>query len=360
MSPTNAIPETAEMERAFYGKDASYDGVFVTGVRTTGVFCRPSCTARKPLRKNVEFFGTVKEALFAGYRPCLRCRPLAADGRQPAWVEALLAALDGSPDGRLRGPALRALGVTPERARRHFQKSYGLSFDAYCRARRLGRALHSLREGGDIDGAALDSGYESLSGFRDAFARYFGKPPGQARADDCAATAWLTTPLGPMVAAATRDGVCLLEFTDRRMLETQLATLHRRLGVPLVPGENDHVRQLRSELDEYFAGRRRAFDVPLRISGTPFQERVWRELARIPYGATRSYAEVARAVGASGAVRAVGHANGLNRIAIVLPCHRVVNASGELGGYGGGLWRKRRLLALEQGQPIDSLVPSAG
>jgi AraC family transcriptional regulator of adaptative response/methylated-DNA-[protein]-cysteine methyltransferase len=353
---TNAIPGPPEMERAFYGKDASYDGVFVTGVRTTGVFCRPSCPARKPLRRNLEFFGSVKEALFAGYRPCLRCRPLEADGRAPEWVEKLITAVDASPEPRLRAPELRALGITPERARRFFKKSYGLSFDAYCRARRLGRALSRLREGADLDSAAFDAGYESLSGFREAFGRYFGTPPGRGREGECAWTAWLRTPLGPMVAAATREGVCLLEFTDRRMLETQLEILNRRLRVPLVPGENDHVRQLRSELGEYFAGRRRAFEVPLRVSGTPFQERVWGELQRIPYGQTRSYADVARALDSPGAVRAVGQANGMNRIAIVLPCHRVVNAGGQLGGYGGGLWRKRRLLALEQGQPIEGIL----
>ena len=343
------------MERAFYAKDASYDGLFVTGVRTTGVFCRPSCPARKPLRGNLEFFGSVKDALFAGYRPCLRCRPLQADGSPPQWVESLLAALDASPEGRLRAPQLRALGVTPERARRFFQRTYGLSFDAYCRARRLGGALDQLRKGADLDAAAFDAGYESLSGFRDAFARYFGAPPGRGRDGECARAAWLRTPLGPMIAAATNDGVCLLEFTDRRMLETQLAVLNRRLRLPLVPGDNDHLRRLRREMDEYFAGRRHAFEVPLRVSGTPFQERVWGELRTIPYGETRSYADVARAVGSAGAVRAVGQANGANRIAIVLPCHRVVNAGGQLGGYGGGLWRKRRLLALEQGQPIEGL-----
>ncbi len=349
------MPGPAEMERAFLGRDASYDGVFVTGVKTTGIFCRPSCTARKPRPENLEFFGSVKDALFAGYRPCRRCQPLAADGRPPEWVETLLAALDASPEGRLRAPQLRVLGVTPERARRFFQKAYGLSFDAYCRARRLGRALTQLRAGTDLDSAAFDAGYDSLSGFRDAFSKYFGQPPGRGRDGECAWAAWLPTPLGPMVAAATGAGVCLLEFTDRRRLETQLAILTRRLGLPLVPGENDPLRALRTELREYFEGRRRAFEVPLHVAGTPFQERVWGELRRIPYGETRSYAEVARAVGSPGAVRAVGQANGMNRIAIVLPCHRVVNAGGQLGGYGGGLWRKRRLLALEQGQPIDGV-----
>ncbi len=360
---THTLPAVAEMERAFLASDPDYDGVFVTAVKTTGVFCRPSCPARKPLRRNLEFFGSVKDALFAGFRPCRRCRPLEADGRPPEWVERLLAAVDDSPTPRLRAPELRALGITPERARRYFKRHYGLSFDAYCRARRLGSALGQLRAGADLDSAADDAGYESLSGFREAFSRHFGQPPGRGRRGECVWTAWLRTPLGPMIAGATERGLCLLEFTDRRMLEAQLETLGRRLHTPLVPGENTHLRQAKTELDEYFAGRRRAFEVPLHVSGTPFQERVWHELALIPYGATRTYADIARALGAPRAVRAVGQANGRNRIAIVLPCHRVVNVGGKLGGYGGGLWRKQRLLALEQGQALGAATrdnPSSG
>jgi AraC family transcriptional regulator, regulatory protein of adaptative response / methylated-DNA-[protein]-cysteine methyltransferase len=340
------------MERAFYSRDTSYDAVFVSGVRTTGVFCRPSCPARKPLRRNVEYFATVREALFAGYRPCRRCRPLEADGRPPEWAARLLAAVEKTPERRLRSADLRAMGVSPERARRFFRKEYGMTFDAYARARRLGRALDLLREGEGLDAAALDSGYESLSGFREAFGKHFGGPPGRGRSGECVLASWLRTPLGPMVAAATSRGVCLLEFTDRRMLEKQLGILGGRLRLAVAPGENDHLRRLRDEMDGYFAGRLRSFGVPLHTTGTPFQERVWRELSLIPYGETRSYADVARAVGSPGAVRAVGQANGMNRIAVVLPCHRVVNASGKLGGYGGGLWRKVRLLALEQGQAI--------
>jgi AraC family transcriptional regulator of adaptative response/methylated-DNA-[protein]-cysteine methyltransferase len=343
------------MERAFYDQDASYDGVFVTGVRTTGIFCRPSCPARKPLRKNLEFFPAVKDALFAGYRPCLRCRPLEADGKPPAWVAGLLSAVEQEPERRLRAPELRRLGVSPERARRYFQRTYGMSFDAYTRAQRLGRGLSRLREGEDLASAALDAGYDSESGFREAFGKHFGQAPGQARGSEAVTAAWIRTPLGPMIAGATSRGVCLLEYTDRRMLETQLETLRRRIGLPLVPGDNAMLAQLRRELAEYFAGKRREFEVPLHVDGSPFQESVWRELERIPYGETRSYEDVAKRVGSPGAVRAVGNANGMNRIAIVLPCHRVVNKGGKLGGYGGGLWRKQRLLALEQGQPIEGL-----
>jgi AraC family transcriptional regulator of adaptative response/methylated-DNA-[protein]-cysteine methyltransferase len=160
--------------------------------------------------------------------------------------------------------------------------------------------------------------------------------------------AWLRSPLGPLVAGATNDGVCLLEFTDRRMLETQFRTIQRLFAAPLVPGTNEHLRRLEYELAEYFAGARREFSVPLEYPGTEFQRRVWDELLQIPYGETRSYEQLARSVGNPRAVRAVGRANGLNRIAIVIPCHRVVNKSGQLGGYGGGLRRKEWLLDLER------------
>jgi AraC family transcriptional regulator of adaptative response/methylated-DNA-[protein]-cysteine methyltransferase len=349
MTTTTNLP-AAEMERAFFRRDASYDGLFFTGVRTTGVFCRPSCPARKPRPRNVEFFPTVGRALFAGYRPCLRCRPLDTDGRPPEWVERVLEKLALSPDGRVRAAELRALGLSPERVRRHFLKTYGMTFDAYCRARRLGRALDQLREGEGLDAAALDAGYESLSGFREAFRRHFGAPPGRGRQGECVRVAWVRTPLGPMVAGAVDGGLCLLEFTDRRMLERQLAVLGQRFRMPLVPGESEHLGRTRSELEEYFAGRRQEFSVPLQVLGSEFQQKVWRELQRVPYGETRSYADLARAVGSPGAVRAVGQANGMNRIAIVIPCHRIVNTDGRLGGYGGGLWRKQRLLALERGQ----------
>jgi AraC family transcriptional regulator, regulatory protein of adaptative response / methylated-DNA-[protein]-cysteine methyltransferase len=192
------------------------------------------------------------------------------------------------------------------------------------------------------------------------FASHFGEPADGVRSAECVLAAWLPTPLGPMVAAATARGVCLLEFTDRGRLERQLTILRRRLRLDVVRGENDHLIRLREELGQYFAGRRRAFELPLHTTGTPFQERVWQELQRIPYGETRSYVAVAEALGCPGAVRAVGQANGMNRVAIVLPCHRVVNANGRLGGYGGGLWRKQRLLSLERGQPIDGLLGGMG
>jgi AraC family transcriptional regulator of adaptative response/methylated-DNA-[protein]-cysteine methyltransferase len=345
-----SLPTERTMRRAFLAGDASYDGVFFTGVKTTGIFCRPSCTARKPRPENVEFFATPKAAMFSGYRACKRCRPLDADGRPPPWVARLLGRLETAPGERIRAADLRAAGVDPTRARRWFQQHYGMTFQAYCRARRLAGAFREIKGGSTVSDVATGSGFESESGFREAFARTFGAAPVAAAAGEAVTLEWIASPVGPLVAGATDEGVCFLEFSDRRMLETQLATLRRRLGAPLLPGRHRWLDALSVQLDEYFTGRRERFELPLAIRGTPFQEQVWRALLEIPYGATWSYRDVATRIGLPGATRAVGTANGMNRIAIVIPCHRVVNADGKLGGYGGGVWRKQFLLDLERGQ----------
>lgn len=175
-------------------------------------------------------------------------------------------------------------------------------------------------------------------------------PVAADHAADVVSVDWIESPVGRMLAGATRDALVLLEFSERRILEEQLATVRRRLGTRIVPGRNRWLDVLRAQLGEYFAGQRRDFELPLACPGTAFQEKVWSALLRIPYGETRSYIDLACEIGDAKASRAVGTANGMNRIAIVIPCHRVINANGELGGYGGGLWRKRILLDLERGQ----------
>jgi AraC family transcriptional regulator of adaptative response/methylated-DNA-[protein]-cysteine methyltransferase len=223
-----------------------------------------------------------------------------------------------------------------------------MTFHAFARGRRLSGAFDQLRRGAAIDDVTFGSGFESHSGFRDAFTRTFGQAPGRSRDADCVSVTWIESPLGPLVAGARADGICLLEFSDRRMLKAQIDTLQRRFATGVVPGDSPHFAKLREEIGAYFAGRLEKFTVPIVAPGTPFQERVWAELLRIPYGHTRSYEDLAVAIGAPGAQRAVGHANGLNRVAIVIPCHRVVNKNGQLGGYGGQLWRKQALLDLER------------
>ena len=345
-----SLPPLEEMIRAYQASDSSYDGVFYLGVRTTGIFCLPSCRARKPYPKNVEFFATPEEAQFAGYRPCKRCHPLNLNGQSPEWVAPLLHDVERDPSLRLKDEDLRARGLDPASVRRYFLRRYGQTFQAYTRARRLGKAFSALQQGADLDDVALGFGYESHSGFREAFGRLFGQAPGQSRSGECIVVTWLETPLGQLVSGATSEGVCLLEFADRAILEDQFAALQKRFGHAIIPGTNPHLEQLAAELALYFSGDLHRFTVPLLLSGTPFQENVWRELLNIPYGETLSYSQLAERVGTANAQRAVGQANGTNRIAIVIPCHRVVNKHGKLGGYGGGLWRKQILLDLERGE----------
>jgi AraC family transcriptional regulator of adaptative response/methylated-DNA-[protein]-cysteine methyltransferase len=344
----SALPAPDLMYDALLRRDPSYDGVFFTAVRTTGIFCRPTCSARTPLRRNVDFYASAREALLAGYRPCKRCHPMENSGEPPTWLRPLLAELEGDQGRRWTDQDLRARGLDPARVRRWFKQHHDVTFHAYHRSRRVGRALSVLVEGGAVTDAAFDNGFESLSAFYDVFRRVVDSTPARARATVTVGFTRLTTPLGPMVAAATDSALCLLEFVDRRGLERELAQLGRELGGPVIPGRSPLLDQTTRELEEYFAGRRTQFEIPLRTGGSDFQRRVWQALTRIPYGETRSYGDMAAELGRPGAARALGHANGLNRASIVVPCHRVIGADGALTGYGGGLWRKQWLLDHER------------
>ena len=347
------LPPTRAWVRAWQRRDAEYDGLFFLAVRTTGIYCRPHCPARKPEPRNVSYFASPSEAEQAGFRACKRCHPADADDR-PAWARKLIAAVEAAPERVWNEASLRRFGVDARTARRWFRKRLDLTFSAWAPAQRLGHGRGALQQGRRVDEAVFDSGFASHSGFRDAFARTFGEAPGRARGRDCIVFEWLPSPVGPLVTAATSEGLCLLEFGEPARLGRQIEALKQRFGLPAVPARNAHLRLLERELQAYFAGTLQEFSVPLLFPGTPFQESVWRALRKIPYGATRSYAQIAEAIGAPGAQRAVGTANGRNRIAIVIPCHRVINAGGGMGGYGGGLRRKEFLRRLERGAASES------
>ena len=336
-----------EMIAAWRRRDAGYDGLFFFGVKTTGIFCRPSCPSQ-PKREHLEFYYSSGEAVRAGYRPCKRCQPELANGQPPEWVARLMARAVEASVQKISARDLRELGIQPERARRWFQKHHGMTFAAWCRGMRLSRAFTQIRSGKPVDDVVFGHGFESHSGFRTAFTRTFGKPPGKVRGGDHLRVALLDTPLGPMLAAAGDKALCQLEFADRRGLETSYAEMRRRFKLPVVPGDNAILRQLRQELLEYFGGGRKRFTVALALRGTAFQERVWCELQKIPFGQTISYEGVAKQIGAPAAVRAVARANGTNRLYLLVPCHRVIAKDGQLSGYGGGVWRKRMLLEMEQ------------
>jgi AraC family transcriptional regulator of adaptative response/methylated-DNA-[protein]-cysteine methyltransferase len=342
------LPTRDEMYGAIRRRDPGFDGIFFTAVTSTGIFCRPSCPAKTPSEQNVEFYPTAKDALFAGFRPCKRCTPLEPAGATPDWLRPLVDEIEAEPDRRWKDEDLRERGLEPERVRRWFKRQYGMTFHAYQRGVRLGRAFEQLRSGEEITRTAFESGYDSLSGFNDAFRKVMGDTPSSSRDATPLYLTRLLTPLGPMIAGATDEGVCLLEFSDRRMLELQLRRVGKHFRQTPVPGKNEMLERLENELERYFAGDLDAFTVPITAPGTPFQQQVWDGLMRIPYGETRSYAEQAAAIGRPTAVRAVARANGDNRMAIVIPCHRVIGADGKLTGYGGGLWRKQFLLDLER------------
>ncbi|MEX2573943.1 MAG: methylated-DNA--[protein]-cysteine S-methyltransferase [Balneolaceae bacterium] len=334
--------------KAFLEKDPSFEGLFITGVKTTGIFCRPTCRARKPKRENVEFFTSAGEALRSGYRPCRLCKPLEKKDATPAYISGILKDLESDPSLKFRERDLKDRGIDPNTIRRWFQKHHGLTFHAYQRMYRINTAFKKIKNGESVTSAAYDSGYESLSGFNDSFKSVFGVSPANSKERNVIDIARLETPLGTMFACANEKGICLLEFSDRKMLETQLKDLARRLNAVIVQGGNPFTDQLKRQLAEYFSGERKQFDVPLFMTGSAFRQSVWNALRDIPYGTTCSYREQAEAIGKAKAVRAVANANGMNRIAILIPCHRVVGSDGKLTGYAGGLWRKRYLLDLER------------
>jgi AraC family transcriptional regulator of adaptative response/methylated-DNA-[protein]-cysteine methyltransferase len=348
MKTMELLPPADKMYQALVARDSTFEGIFFVGVRTTGIFCRPTCSAKKPARVNVDFFGTRSEALHAGYRPCLRCHPMDAETPAPDLVRRLRAEVDRAPGGRLTDKELAGLSIDPSTARRQFKRHFGMTFQAYCRARRVGSALRELRRGETVAAVRDESGFESDAGFREAFSRIFGEAPSIAKDRAALYAQRIETPLGAMVAVADDEGLRLLEFADRRALERELPILRRRLRTNAVPGEHRYLEAIEKQLAEYFAGKRLDFNVPLAPVGSEFQLRAWEILRSIPPAETRSYLWMTRQLGIPGAMRAVGRANGTNMMSIIIPCHRVIRADGSLCGYGGGLWRKKWLLDHER------------
>jgi AraC family transcriptional regulator of adaptative response/methylated-DNA-[protein]-cysteine methyltransferase len=348
MKTLELLPPPEMMYRALVNRDPGFEGIFFVAVRTTGIFCRPTCTAKKPARENVDFFATSNEALESGYRPCLRCHPMDPNQPPPNLIDRLRTEVERAPGGRLTDKELAALAIDPSTARRQFKRHFGMTFQAYHRARRMGLALSAVRKGSRVDEARNGSGFESESGFREAFAKIFGEPPTNAKNRAPLFAQRIDTPLGAMIAVADDEGLRLLEFIDRRATERELSTLRKRLATKVVPGEHRYLTATRQQLADYFSGRNLEFDIPLTPVGSPFQLRAWKILRSIPVGETRSYSWMAKRLGDENARRAVGRANGTNMICIVIPCHRVIRADGTLCGYGGGLWRKKWLLDHEK------------
>ena len=321
-------------------RDRSFDGRFFTGVLTTGVYCRPSCVARHPDRKNVGFFATGAQALAAGLRPCKRCRPDEV-GRDEAAVLAAIEAIKLGEAERL--DELAAItGYSPAHLQRLFKRATGLSPAAYSLALREERARDALGQVGRV----TDAIYEAPSRFYDGMKGKMGLTPSDWKNGGAGRVIhWgvIDTTLAPMLVAATEKGVCCLSFNEG---EEELRA--RFPKADLVRGGQEF-RALSERVTRAVERPGSGTDIPLDVKGTAFQQRVWQELLRIPAGETRSYGELAAALGSPKASRAVGGANGANNIAVLIPCHRVIQSDGTLGGYASGLRIKEELLKREHG-----------
>ena len=347
-------PSHPELYDSFSRKESRFDGLYFVAVKTTRIFCRPICPARNPKPENVLFFPTAEECLAAGFRPCKRCHPLDMGQHPPEWMPNLLQQLH-STGATISDSDLIRQGLNPTTVRRAFQKRYGFTFQAVQRRLKMGKALSAIQNGERATTAAMNTDYSSESGFRDAFNRLLGTTPGKAASLQPAYARWIETPLGPMIAIAVPTGLALLEFADRVRLDAQIQRFQRLHQRTLVTADHPLLSQTESELAEYFARQRTQFSVPLDQRGTEFQQTAWRALTEIPFGETRSYGQQAAAIGKPSAVRAIAAANANNAIAIIVPCHRVIESGGKLRGYAGGLWRKQRLLSLESGLPTLDL-----
>lgn len=333
-----------EYYTALLSKDCNYDGLFFVGIKTTGVFCHATCPARKPKFENCIFFKTAEASLLAGFRPCKRCHPLSYPKEMSPMVKDLIKLVEDNPEKRWNDTDFEKLGIHSATARRQFKQKFGMTFVQYARSRRMGIALKSIRLGESVINTQIDTGYESASGFYDAFSKIMGRAPSKHKDITMLYAQWLDTPLGSMLSISSDDALVLLEFVDRRGLEREIERLRNRLNAIIIPKENTISNSIRDDLDNYFSGNNLEFKTPIEYIGSTFQMSVWNALRAIPAGTTSTYKDLAKRIGNDKSSRAVGNANGANQLSLIIPCHRIIESNGGLGGYGGGTQRKQWLL----------------
>jgi AraC family transcriptional regulator of adaptative response/methylated-DNA-[protein]-cysteine methyltransferase len=340
---------------AFMRRDRAWDGRVIGAVKTTGIYCKPSCPAKRPLREHVEFFATADEARAAGFRSCLRCRPDEV-GRDREAVAAAVKLIEQSEEAPSLAELAEAVGYAPHHFQRIFKRGLGVSPAEYARAVRNRRVQAALKQNDRVTDAVYDAGYSGPSGFYSDAKERLGMTPSAWRNGGQGETIRWThfdSPLGQMLIAATSKGICRLTFDDDVQSLRKLfpkATIVEDAG-----GLRELVEGALAAIEQPLVAR----ELPIDVAGTAFQESVWRELRKIPLGETRSYAQIAAAIGQPAAVRAVGTANGDNHVAVLIPCHRVIRSDGSLGGYAGGLDRKRKLLAAEGHASASPELPLA-
>lgn len=343
------MPDAETCWQALTDKDTRFNGLFYFAVRTTGVYCKPSCAARRPRRENVLFFPSGDAAAAAGFRPCRRCRPHDSDP-QAKMVERACRIIEANPDRKLSLAELSAqLGVSAFHLQRTFKKIAGVSPRQYALARNVQQFKKSINEGESVINAMYDAGYGSSSRLYEQANAELGMTPATYRRRGNGMAITYTTAqcnLGRLLVATTERGLCAVRLGDSD--EELEAALRAEFNSAEIVKDDDALSQSVAAILNYLEGKQQALELPLDVQATTFQRRVWEALRRIPYGATRSYKEIAAAIGAPRAVRAVARACAANPLALVTPCHRVIATDGRLGGYRWGMERKQRLLARER------------
>ncbi|HEY8591475.1 MAG TPA: methylated-DNA--[protein]-cysteine S-methyltransferase [Sphingomicrobium sp.] len=335
--------DTDQAWAAFERRDRGWDGRVIGAVLTTGIYCKPSCPARRPKRENVRFFADAESARAAGFRACLRCKPDEV-GRDREAVARAVRIIEAAEEPSNLAELAAAVGYAPHHFQRLFKRDLGVSPAEYARGLRSRRAEQALDGSERVTDAVYDAGYQSPSGFYSDAKERLGMTPSAWRDGGRGETiryVIANSPLGPLLIAATTKGICRLTFG-----EDQSALERRFPNATVLPDDGTIAPWVDAALKAIQAPAE-APEIPVDVRGTAFQEAVWRELRNIPVGETRSYADIAAAVGKPGAVRAVGTANGSNPVSVIVPCHRVIRSDGSLGGYGGGLDNKKKLLAAE-------------
>jgi AraC family transcriptional regulator of adaptative response/methylated-DNA-[protein]-cysteine methyltransferase len=338
---------------AFMRRDRSWDGKILGAVHTTGIYCKPSCPARRPKRENVTFYTRAEEARAAGYRPCLRCKPDEVGRDREAVAKAIKIIEQAEETPNLQELA-DAVGYAPHHFQRLFKRDLGVSPAEYARGLRNRRTETALKVNERVTDAVYEAGYSSPSGFYSDAKERLGMTPSAWRDGGRGETIRWTSfdsPIGPMLIAATSKGICRLTFDDSE------ESLRRLFPKAEIVKDDGGLKDLVEGALTAIERPSMAHELPIDVAGTAFQEAVWRELRKIPLGETRSYAQIAAAIGQPKAVRAVGTANGDNHVAVLIPCHRVIRSDGTLGGYAGGLDKKRKLLAAEGHMPAAPELP---
>jgi AraC family transcriptional regulator of adaptative response/methylated-DNA-[protein]-cysteine methyltransferase len=346
-------------------RDARQDGRFVFAVRTTGIYCRPSCPSRRPRRDSVEFFADPNQAERAGYRACLRCKPTQIS-EQAQYVSAARKILDNAEAAVTLADLSKRVGLSPFHLQRLFKRATGISPREYQAAHRMQHVKSGLRKGDDVTTALYDAGFGSPSRLYERAPRQLGMTPGEYRRGGVGANiryAIVASPLGRMLAAATERGLCSVRFGE------SVSELERDLRQEFHAAEfHRDDKALREYVEPLLAairGDQSTVDLPLDVRATAFQKKVWDQLKQIPLGQTRSYTDIAREIGSPAAVRAVARACASNPVAITVPCHRVIRSDGDLAGYRWGIQRKKKLLENERsaediGAPEPALILPKG